>query len=235
MNIGSTYEMRVIGHIESPFKEKFGVPRQSGLAPDLPAEIVFLPEFSQEEAFRGLEGYSHVWLLWVFDEAFGRSRSLTVRPPRLGGNRRVGVFATRSPYRPNSIGLSCVRLDGIVKDPEKGVVLKVRGADLRDGTPILDVKPYLPFADAYPDASAGFAGEKYGEKLKVVFPEELSEKIPDGLRQGLEESLKEDPRPAYQDDPGRVYGLVFDRFEIRFRVENGVLTVVEVKNAENLQ
>lgn len=227
--------MEAIAHIRSAFKTKFGIPRQAGLVPELRASVVFAPAYRNPDALRGLEGFSHIWLIWEFSEAARDAWSPTVRPPRLGGNTRMGVFATRSPFRPNPIGLSCVRLDAIRTDPELGTVLDVLGADLMDGTPILDIKPYLPYCDSHPEASAGFTGARDMPLLRVDFPPALLEPIDKDLRPGLLGVLSRDPRPRYQDDPDRVYGMAFGGWEIRFRVEDGILTVLEATPAEQAQ
>ena len=213
--------------MESDFPDKFGIPRQSGLT-SLASRIVFEPEFRDPNALRGIEGWSHLWILWIFSEAVRPGWSPTVRPPRLGGNERVGVFATRSPFRPNNIGLSSVKLERVEHTENEGDVLIVSGADLMDGTPIIDIKPYVPYADAHPEASGGFAAEKFGKKLKVVFPEELLSRVEPGKREGLKDLLAEDPRPAVQDDPERVYGMRFSDVEIKFVVSDGVLSVVDI-------
>ncbi len=220
-------EITPIAYIHSDFKEKFGIPRQSGRAPSLRAEIHLLPAYAREDAFRAIEGFSHIWLLFDFSLAHKADWSPTVRPPRLGGNERVGVFASRSPFRPNPLGLSCVKLEGIEKR-ENGLVLTVSGADLLNGTPIFDIKPYLPFADCIPSATAGYAGEKQGHKLEVVCDEELLERLPKEKRAGLLECLADDPRPSYQDDPTRVYGMAFADFEIKFSVEKDILSVISI-------
>ena len=217
-------ELKTIAHIRTAFPTKFGIPRQSGLAESLHARIVFDEPYRNEAALRGLEGFSHIWLLWLFSEAVREDWSPTVRPPRLGGNARMGVFATRSPYRPNPIGLSCVKLIGI-----EGTELIVAGADLMDGTPILDIKPYLPYADARHDAKGGFADPLRDYALEVVFPDAWLQKIPTELRVGLIDVLSQDPRPSYQDDPERVYGFAFAGFEVKFCVAQAVLTVVSVE------
>ena len=217
-----------IAYIHTDFKEKFGIPRQSGRAPSLLAKIVFEPEYRLEEAFREIEQFSHLWLLFDFSLAHKETWSPTVRPPRLGGNKRVGVFATRSPFRPNPIGLSCVKLVRVERNENEGLTLIVSGADLLDNTPILDVKPYLPYADSIPNASAGYAGEHQNECLKVDFPQTLLEKIPLEKRNGLLDCLADDPRPSYQDE-GRIYGMRFADFNVKFTVENGILTVMEVE------
>ena len=217
-----------IAYIRNDFPEKFGIPRQSGLVEELEALIVFVPEYRRPEALKGLEEYSHIWLLWEFSEAERGEWSPTVRPPRLGGNTRMGVFATRSPFRPNPIGLSSVRLERVEEHPEYGKVLRVRGADLMDGTPILDIKPYLPHVDSHPEARGGFAGrfEHYG--LQVEIPEALMDRVPEQKRKALRGILANDPRPAYQKDPERVYGMSFAGMTIWFRVCGDLLTVCEI-------
>ena len=217
-----------IAHIHSEFPTKFGIPRQSGLAPSLRAEILFEPEYRVAEAVRGLEAFSHVWLIWQFSQAVRQGWSPTVRPPRLGGNKRMGVFATRSPFRPNNLGLSSVKLEEIRLDPQRGPVLLVSGADLLDGTPILDIKPYLPYVDSHPDAVGGFADPVKDLRLEVVCPPSLLEPLPPRQREALLQVLEEDPRPSYQQDPSRVYGMVFAGWEVRFSVEGTVLTVTQI-------
>lgn len=221
--------MNVIAHIRTDFPTKFGIPRQSGLADALTGRVEFEPAYRNPDALRGLEGFSHIWLLWDFSQAHRETWSATVRPPRLGGNTRMGVFATRSPFRPNPIGLSCVRLERIDWDTPKGPVLVVRGADLMDRTPIWDIKPYLPLADCHPEASGGFAAEALRPPLRVVFPDALLARLPEPLREAAVQVLAQDPRPSYQDDPARVYGLSFGGADIRFTVEGDTLTVVEVR------
>lgn len=221
-------EMTPIAHIKSDFSEKFGIPRQSGLVEELTAEVVFEPEYRVPEALRGLEGFSHLWLIWEFSQARREGWSPTVRPPRLGGNRRLGVFATRSPFRPNPIGLSCVRLVEVRQHRELGPVLTVAGADLLDGTPIYDIKPYLPYADCKPDAVGGFASQPKGADLEVECPPELLLRVPEDKRSGLLAVLAQDPRPQYQDDPERVYGMAFAGLEVKFRVAGDRLTVTEI-------
>ena len=223
------FSMKVIARIHSDFSSKFGVPRQSGLVDALESTVVFEPEYRSADALRGMEGFSHLWLVWVFDKAARSTWSPTVRPPRLGGNERMGVFATRSPFRPNPIALSCVRLAGVEHTKEYGTVLRIRGADLMDGTPILDIKPYIPYADCHPDAIGGFAAAPAGETLEVVIPQEILEKIPESRREALRGVLAQDPRPHYHDDPARVYGFGFARLEVKFSVDGGVLTVVDVR------
>ena len=217
--------MKPIAHIQTEFPAKFGIPRQSGLVPQLEARIIFLPEYRSPDALRGLEGFSHLWLIWEFSEAKRKDWSPTVRPPRLGGNRRLGVFATRSPFRPNPIGLSCVELGEIVQDPTLGPVVTVRGADLMDGTPIFDIKPYLPYADCRPEAVGGLAAVPAGAALTVEIPSPWREKIPPERLCALEGVLAQDPRPSYQADPERVYGMAFAGLEIRFQVDGDVLRV----------
>lgn len=221
--------MHIIARIRSDFSTKFGIPRQSGLVEELRATVVFEPDYRNPDALRGLEEFSHLWLIWQFSEAVRDTWSPTVRPPRLGGNARMGVFATRSPFRPNPIGLSCVRLEGIEKDPELGHVLVVSGADLMDGTPILDVKPYLPYADSHPEATGGFTGNVGGKVLEVDFPPELLARVPEDKRGALTGVLSRDPRPSYQQDPTRVYGMAFAGLEVRFTVDGDVLHVRSVE------
>ena len=218
--------MKVIARIHNAFDEKFGVPRQSGLAEEVISTVVFEPEFRAAEALRGIEAFSHLWLIWAFDRADRETWSPTVRPPRLGGNKRVGVFATRSPFRPNAIGLSCVRLTGVEKTAE-GTVLKVAGADLVNGTPIYDIKPYIPYTDCRPDATGGFTDTVEKRTVRVQFTEEASRNLSPEEKRALEAILKEDPRPAYQEDPEREYAFSFAGRNIRFRVRDSVLTVLE--------
>ena len=220
--------IRPIAHIKSDFTDKFGIPRQSGLVPELTARIVFEPEYRDPNALVGLEGYSHLWLIWQFstvaaEYAAGKSWRPTVRPPRLGGNARRGVFATRSPYRPNALGLSCVELSGI----ENGDIL-VKGADLLDGTPIFDIKPYLPYVDAHPEARGGFTEQTAAYALEVQCPQLLLDKLPENKRAALLGVLKNDPRPAYQHDPARVYALDFGSNKVKFTVDGDVLRVVDI-------
>ena len=221
-------ELKQIAHICSPFPTKFGIPRQSGLVDALRATVVFEPEFRNADALRGLEGFSHLWLIWEFSEARRDGWSPTVRPPRLGGNARMGVFATRSPFRPNPLGLSCVRLEGIRHDAALGAVLDVSGADLMDGTPIYDVKPYLPYADCKPEAVGGFAASGEGRLLTVRADETLLTGLPARTREALLGVLAHDPRPSYQNDPDRVYGMAFGGCEVRFSVDGETLTVRSV-------
>lgn len=223
------YTLKTIAHIRTEFPEKFGIPRQSGLVDALRAVIVFEEPYRNPDALRGLEGYSHLWLIWQFSRSIREDWSPTVRPPRLGGNTRMGVFATRSPFRPNALGLSAVRLERIEPHSPEGPLLIVRGADLMDQTPIFDIKPYLPFADSYPDARGGFAAERFGHALTVQIADELLERIPETRREAALALLEQDPRPSYQNDPERIYGLRYAGLELRFRVEGDVLTVVEVE------
>ena len=218
-------EIHPIAYFESPLKSKFGIPRQSGLVSGLTGRIVFEPAYRKMEAVRGLEDFDYLWLIWEFTKAKGGS--LTVRPPRLGGNVRMGVFATRSPFRPNSLGLSCVRIDRIEQHPTLGPVIHVLGADLMDGTPIYDVKPYVAYADAHPEARSGFVDQTTWEPLQVVIPEALAAMIPTDYLDALKATLEQDPRPQYHDDPERMYGMPFLEFDIRFKVSGGVLTVVD--------
>ena len=223
--------MKPIAHIHTDFPAKFVIPRQSGLVSSLSGVIVFTPEFRNPEALRGLEAYSHLWLIWQFSQAVRSGFSPTVRPPRLGGNRRMGVFATRSPFRPNPIGLSSVALEKIELQSPNGPLVYVLGADLMDNTPIYDIKPYLPFTDSHPNAKAGFAEKTQAHALSVVFPEELLLKVPETKRCALTEILRQDPRPSYQTDPHRVYGFCFAGLEIKFTVCGDVLTVQDVFSA----
>ena len=220
--------MQIIARIHTDFPTKFGVPRQSGLASALESTIVFEPEFRNPDALRGIEDFSHIWLIWQFDRALREGWSPTVLPPKLGGKTRVGVFATRSPFRPNSIGLSSVRLTGVELQTKDGPILHVAGADLVDGTPIFDIKPYRPYADAHPDAIDGFEGKRHAEPLRVVFPPELEAQIPPEKREGLRQALACGPIPGYQHDPTRRYGFNFCGRDVRFTIEDGTLTVVEI-------
>ncbi len=218
--------MKIIAHIKSDFPTKFGIPRQSGLADNI-STIVFEPEYRYDEALRGIDGYSHLWLLWEFSEAKDKPWSPTVRPPRLGGNKRVGVFATRSPFRPNNIGLSCVKLKEVKKISE-GMVLVVEGADLMDGTPIYDIKPYIPYADCHPEAMGGFAQEKKDYALKVECDENLLALLEENKRNTLLQILAQDPRPQYIEDKDRIYGFEFAGFEIKFTVDKDALYVKSI-------
>ena len=231
--MSDTFEMRPIAHIRSAFGSKFGIPRQSGLVDALEATVVFTPPYRNPDALRGLEGFSHIWLIWAFHASARDSWSPTVRPPRLGGNARMGVFATRSPFRPNPIGLSSVRLEGVELTGPEGPVLKVRGADLMDGTPILDIKPYIPYGDCHPDALGGFASAPAKETLQVTIPEDLP--LPPAQREALRGVLALDPRPHYQDDPSRVYGFLFAGLNVQFTVDGDHLTVTGISPAEGEQ
>ena len=219
--------MHIIANIHSDFPTKFGIPRQSGLVEELTAKIVFTPDYRAPEAVRGLEDFSHIWLIWQFSKAVRENWSPTVRPPRLGGNTRMGVFATRSPFRPNAIGLSCVRLLKVEPNTPEGPVLTVAGADLMDGTPILDIKPYIPYADCQMEATGGFTDTAGDFVLKVEFPPELLSMVPEDRREALIGVLRHDPRPSYQRNAERVYGMEFAGVNVRFRVEGDVLTVVD--------
>lgn len=220
--------LKSIAHIETCFTTKFGVPRQAGIV-ETPGRIIFEPEYRVPEAVRGLEGFDYIWLIWQFSKAVRDSWSPTVRPPRLGGNERIGVFATRSPFRPNALGLSSVRLDHIDLDPALGPLLYITGADLMDGTPIYDIKPYLPYTDSHPEAHSGFATRPAESLLEVVCSPTLLEKMPQGLRQPLLDVLSHDPRPQYQHDPDRIYGMLFSGHEIKFRVDNSQLYVTAIE------
>ncbi len=221
-------QFHIVARMRSDFPTKFGIPRQSGLVEQLQSTVVFEPPYRDPAALRGLEGFSYIWLLWVFSEAAREGWSPTVRPPRLGGNTRVGVFASRSPFRPNPIGLSLVRLEAVAQRPGLGTVLEVSGADLMDGTPILDIKPYVPYADSRPDALGGFAQTAPEPRLAVDCPPALLEPVPLDRREALLGVLAQDPRPAYQRQPERVYGLDFAGFRVRFTVAGDTLTVQEV-------
>ena len=220
-------KMRPVASIKTDFGGKFGIPRQSGLAAGAKGEIIFAPEFRNPDAVRGLDGFSHIWLIWEFSENVRQSWSPTVRPPRLGGNTRMGVFATRSPFRPNPIGLSCVKLEGVELTPDRGPVLRVSGADIMDGTPILDIKPYIPYADSHPEAVGGFASSAPEERLDVRLAADASA-LPENKLETLRDVLSRDPRPRYQDEPGRIYGMSFAGCNVRFSVEGNTLTVTEI-------
>lgn len=227
-----TVPMKIIGRIRTEFPSKFGIPRQSGMVDELRGTVVFEPEYRNPDALRGLEGFSHIWLLWQFNQAVRSDWSPTVRPPRLGGNARLGVFATRSPFRPNAVGLSCVRLAGVELQSDVGPVLHVAGADLMDGSPIFDIKPYLPYADCHSEAVGGFAASGADEGLNVDFPPALLKRVPAARQEALRGVLACDPRPHYQSDPQRVYGLTFGGVNVRFTVEGLTLTVRDVTEEE---
>ena len=222
-------EIQPIAWFESPFPTKFGIPRQSGLVPDLTGRIVFAPEYRQMEAVRGLEAFDYLWIVWEFSANRDAEKSLTVRPPRLGGNQRMGVFATRSPFRPNNLGLSCVRIDHIEHDSKLGPVIYVKGADLMHQTPIYDIKPYVAYADAHPEARSGFVDNTEWQPLQVELPPALAKKVPTDQVASLIATLQQDPRPRYHNDPDRIYGMPFLNLDIRFKVAANVLTVVEIK------
>ena len=224
-------DIQPIAYMQSDFGGKFGIPRQSGLVDALRSTIVFQPEFRNADALRGIEGFSHLWIIWQFSQAVGKEWSPTVRPPRLGGNTRMGVFATRSPFRPNNLGLSCVTLLGVERTEDLGTVLHVGGADLLDGTPIFDIKPYIPYCDCRPDALGGFTQEAGDYLLQVDFPAELQGVLPEEKRDAAVGVLSHDPRPSYQQQPGRVYGMTFAGCNIRFTVEDGVLHVISTERS----
>lgn len=218
----------IVARVRNDFTDKFGIPRQAGLCEHVFSRVVFEPEYRNADALRGIGGFSHLWLIWGFDRVRQKSWSPTVRPPRLGGNERMGVFATRSPFRPNPVGLSCVKLVRVELDTPEGPVLTVSGADMADGTPIFDIKPYLPYADARPDASGGYTDSLPEKRLSVDFPEALAKRLPEEKAAALWELLSHDPRPSYQDDPAREYVLSYGGFDVRFRVAEGVLHVFDV-------
>lgn len=222
------YTIKPIAHMKSDFPTKFGIPRQSGLVDELRSTIVFEPEYRNEDALRGLEGFSHIWIIWQFSEAVQEEWSPTVRPPRLGGNQRMGVFATRSPFRPNALGLSCVRILSIEKTETQGTVICVAGADLMDGTPIFDIKPYVPYSDCHIDAAGGFTSGAAPFLLEVNIPADLLQKVDTDKRDALIGVLSHDPRPSYQKDTNRIYGLSFASYNIRFTVKENILTVIEI-------
>ncbi|MBR6509012.1 MAG: tRNA (N6-threonylcarbamoyladenosine(37)-N6)-methyltransferase TrmO [Clostridia bacterium] len=221
-------KLKIIANISTEFPEKFGVPRQSGLIPELKAKIVFTPEYRKDEALKGLSGFSHIWILWGFSKNEEKDWSPTVRPPRLGGNKRVGVFATRSPFRPNPIGLSVLKLENILKTDEFGTVLEVSGADMVDGTPIYDIKPYIPYTDSVTDAKGGFSDEVYGDLLEVNIPTEIEQTINSETLVKLKKILASDPRPSYHNDPDRVYSFEFETFNIKFKVNKKTLHLISV-------
>jgi len=229
--LANNMEMKIIGRIHTDFPTKFGIPRQSGVVAALKGRIVFETEYRNVDALRGIDGFSHLWLVWLFSGAVREDWSPTVRPPILGGNKRVGVFATRSPFRPNPIGLSSVKLERVELDTPEGPVLVVSGADLMDGTPIFDIKPYIPYADSHPEATEGFRSGGWNRMLEVDFPEELLAKVSENQREALMGVLKNDPRPSYHNDPERVYGFPFGDMEIKFMVKDKILQVVEIEVA----
>lgn len=220
--------LKIIARMHSDFPDKFGIPRQSGLVSELKSEIIFEPDYRFPESLRGLDEFSHLWVLWYFSQNGKEDWTPTVRPPRLGGNKRMGVFSTRSPYRPNPIGLSCVKIEKI-EQTDNGPVITVSGADLLDGTPILDIKPYLPFTDCREDASGGFAHREFGEKLNVIFPNEFSSLLAPDQEQALIKILREDPRPSYQNDPERIYKMDFAEFKLEFSVSDDTLKITSLK------
>ncbi len=220
--------MKVVARLRCDFTDKFGIPRQAGLAEHVTSRVVFEPEFRNPDALRGIEGFSHLWLIWGFDRVRKTGWSPTVRPPRLGGNERVGVFATRSPYRPNPVGLSCVKLVRVERDAPDGPALVVAGADMTDMTPVFDIKPYLPYADSHPDAVGGYTDALPERRLTVDFPASLAARLPEEKYLALLDILSHDPRPSYQHDPGREYGLSYGGFDVRFRVSNGTLRVFDI-------
>ena len=229
----SSFNIKKIAEIKCGFHEKFGIPRQSGLCEKSKAVIVFEPEYRVKEAFRNLEDFSHIWIIWQFSKAIRDEWSPTVRPPRLGGNRRIGVFATRSPFRPNPLGLSCVKLEKIEYDSNLGPILHISGADLLDSTPIFDIKPYIPYADCKPDALSGFTGTVERKVLNVDIPREIQKALPNELCAEISDILAQDPRPAYQDDPNRVYKMEYGNNDIAFIVQNGTAFVKKVQEKEN--
>lgn len=222
-------EITPIAHFKSPFTSKFGIPKQSGLAKDLPCRIVFEPAYRNADALRGMEGFTHLWMIWQFSANAHKANSPVVRPPVLGGNEALGVFATRSPYRPNPIGLSCVRIDHIDLDTKEGPVIHVLGADLMDGTPIFDIKPYLPYADCHPEATGGFTDSRSWPRLEVRLAESVRRQLTEQEAATLADILALDPRPHYQKDPNRIYGMPYEKWDVKFRVANGVVEVERLK------
>ena len=225
--------MNIIARMKSDFPTKFGIPRQSGLVEELRSTIVFEPQYRNADALRGLEDFSHLWIIWQFSEAVREDWSPTVRPPRLGGNTRMGVFATRSPFRPNEIGLSCVKIIGIEQTDEYGAGIVVAGADLMDGTPIFDIKPYIPYSDCHPDAIGGFTENADSFLLDVEYTDEVIAKVPVQKRPALLGVLSHDPRPSYHKDTDRIYGLTFSGFDVRFTVKDHILTIIEIREISN--
>lgn len=221
--------LQIIGFVKTDFPDKFGIPRQSGIVKSLKGKIIFQPEYRDSSALRGLEGFSHLWILWKFSKSVTKKWSPTVRPPRLGGNKRVGVFATRSPFRPNPIGLSSVKIENIIHNSPQGPIIEISGADLMDNTPIYDIKPYIPYTDSHPDAKGGFSDYVGGEKLEVFIPESLKNEMPSEKLSALREILAHDPRPAYQSDDDREYGFDFSDYSIKFKVKASQLTVIKIQ------
>ena len=228
----SGYTLKTIARIRSDFPTKFGIPRQAGIVSELESLIVFEPEYRNDEALRGIEDFSHLWLIWQFSEAVRDTWSPTVRPPRLGGNVHVGVFATRSPFRPNSLGLSSVELERVELTPDRGPVLHIKGADLMDGTPIFDIKPYITYADSHPDATGGFTSKTQFHTLTVELPDSLCGGMDENTKTALVQVLSNDPRPQYHDDPKRIYGFGFAGFEVKFKVDGDNLTVLDIKKED---
>ncbi len=226
-------QIEKIGHVKTLFKTKFGLPRQSGISNNIKAQIIFEPKYRSKEAVRGLEGFSHVWVIWGFSQGQGKEFSPTVRPPRLGGNTRVGVFASRSPFRPNSLALSCLELEKIEFDEDKGPILHLLGADMMDGSPVYDIKPYVPHTDCRVDAIGGFADTIEEYHLEVIIPDHVSKILGSERTLCLHDALREDPRPSYIENDARVYGFFFDKYEIKFIVNGKVLTVTEIREVEN--
>ncbi len=222
------FEIQIIGHIYNDYKEKFGIPRQSGLVSSVISKIIFEKEFSKYDFFKGIENYTHIWLLWQFSETIGKDITPTVRPPKLGGNTRVGVFSTRSPFRPNNIGLSSVKIEKIEQDDKHGTILYVSGADLMNGTPIIDIKPYLPYSDCHINATNGFALDNTEGLLHISCSDEIISKIPEDKIDGLIDTLKHDPRPSYHDD-NRIYGMSYGEYQVKFSVEKNILTIIDIK------
>ncbi len=222
------FEIQIIGHIYNDYIEKFGIPRQSGLVSSVISKIIFEKEFSKYDFFKGIENYTHIWLLWQFSETIGKNITPTVRPPKLGGNTRVGVFSTRSPFRPNNIGLSSVKIEKIEQDDKHGTILYVSGADLMNGTPIIDIKPYLPYSDCHIDATNGFALDNTEGLLHISFSNEIISKIPEDKIEGLIDTLKHDPRPSYHDD-NRIYGMSYGEYQVKFSVKKNILTIIDIK------
>lgn len=223
--------LNVIAHIESEFPTKFGIPRQSGLVEELRSRIIFTEEYRVPEAVRGLQDFSHLWIIWQFSQAVRQGWSPTVRPPRLGGNTRMGVFATRSPFRPNELGLSCVKIISVEEHTDQGPVITVAGADLMDGTPIFDIKPYIPYADCHPEATGGFTDRANDFLLTVNIPQELLSRVPEAHREALAATLSHDPRPSYQNSPDRIYGMAFAGLDVKFQVQSDTLTVVDITHS----